>query len=104
MDTLSGEATQAGNGYIVQQNYSGVRHVSLTFYCWGIDCFNDEVYVFVGRMFGINYRIAEVNPTNYNSNYVVNVQFDADSWEIWANNGGPLEIYVAYKATVTYPR
>jgi hypothetical protein len=102
MNTLSGSGTVSDTtGYIVQRTYTGVRHVSLTVCCLGIET-GDDVDVAVS-MFGANHVITSLDSTTYTWGWVINVQFDAESWAIFATDApGGTNVQVEYKATVTH--
>ena len=110
MKTLSGNAVIDGEAgvTILDETYSGVRHVSLTVFIWGLDSGSPDpdwvkptTYIpSVGYDLIIESRqtVTEIQ-TLYNNIY----EFDTDNWKLQASDysGLPLEVY--YQATITYP-
>jgi hypothetical protein len=110
MKTLSGTAVIDGEAgvTILDETYSGVRHVSLTVFIWGLnsgspapDWVKPTTYIpSVGYDLIIESRqtVTEIQ-TLYNNIY----EFDTDNWKLQASDysGLPLEVY--YQATITYP-
>jgi hypothetical protein len=99
MKTVSGNLTikVLASGSI-EENYPGVRHVSLTVLALGLDHFEDRVYLQVA--FTDNFA---PNLDIFSQNGFRTYEFDTDRWEISATNWGGADMDIWYNATITYP-
>jgi hypothetical protein len=99
MKTLSGNLTVLSEGGRIEENYSGVRHVSLTLFILGIDHINDYggLQVYFGDSFGPDLD-------GYSNEVVYRTyEFDAERWAIYVYNEGGDPVDIRYHATITYP-
>jgi len=99
MKTLSDNITLSFDGVIIEENYSGVRHVSLTLYIGGVDASEDWGYLQV--YFPDDFA---PNLDTFGGQAVIRTyEFDAKRWKIDAKDTGNEPIKIKYHATITYP-
>jgi hypothetical protein len=99
MKTLSDNITLSFDGVTIEENYSGVRHVSLTLYVEGVDGSEDwgGLQVYFADDFAPNLD-------TFGGQAVIRTyEFDAKRWKIDANDTGNEPIKIKYHATITYP-
>jgi hypothetical protein len=98
MKTLSGNVTIEQENGGIRENYSGVRHVSLTLYIAGLD--NNDIgslQVYFGDHFAPDLD-------SYSNEVVYRTyEFDAERWMIQVQDVGGDPIEIMYHATITYP-
>ena len=98
MNTLSGTEVLSNLPFtvILDESYSGVRHVSLTIAASGFES-NDFVRIDLETGSGpvIIGRIDDTGLYTY--------EFDTDNWKLGADDEGGFPLYVRYWATITYP-
>ena len=104
--TLSGTAEIDGESNVVllDETYSGVRHVSLTVFNWGSDngtppFFIDGVKISTNIPITGGSAVMESHQTDFYKTF----EFNADNWKLIADDYGGTPLYVYYWATVTYP-
>jgi hypothetical protein len=105
MKTLSGTAVLDGElgVTILDETYSGVRHVSLSVFSRGSDTgippLVDGVVVttYIPILPG-DYALEPTQTNGYKT-----YEFDADNWKLQASDHGGATFYVYYWATITYP-
>ena len=100
MKTLSGTAEIVDTSKaILDETYSGVRHVSLSLFSWGLD--NPAEAVLVGTY------VPELGALTWVGSMVTDgfaaYEFDTDRWELQAWDSGNNTLNVHYWATITYP-
>jgi hypothetical protein len=98
MKTLSGDVTISSGTGGIEENYPGVRHVSLTLSVVGIDT-QEEVAVLEVFFDDTTLPLASFTNNNNGGTY----EFDAERWWISAYNVGGNPIEIRYHATITYP-
>jgi hypothetical protein len=99
MKTLSDNITLLGDAVRIEENYSGVRHVSLTLYVEGVDGGEDwgglQVYFADDYAPNLDSFKGKVGLFTY--------EFDAKRWSIDAGDTANEPIKIKYYATITYP-
>jgi opacity protein-like surface antigen len=82
---------------ILDESYSGVRHVSLTLSAHGLDFLNDYI--------GINLETGNGPDIigHITADGVYTYEFDTDNWKLEAGDFGAFPLDVSYWATITYP-
>jgi hypothetical protein len=100
MKTLSGSVMASGSETLVEETYSGVRHVSLTIAVGPIDDPDDEVYISTDTP---GWTYIPLGGEKGNTG-VFTYEFDVDNWRLEAwNTPTTIELEVHYWATITYP-
>jgi len=99
MKTLSGTDEISGQSSvrILDESYSGVRHVSLTLSAQGLSS-NDKILISI--------EIDLVGPVligHITANGLYTYEFDTDNWWLEAGDYDELPLSVHYWATITYP-
>jgi hypothetical protein len=99
MKTLSGSVMASGSETLVEETYSGVRHVSLTIIVGTLDDPSDKVHISTDVP-GWPYAPLAL----MNQHGVYTYEFDVDNWRLEALNiPTTIEIDVYWWATITYP-
>jgi len=103
METLSGNVTLEQEIGGINENYPGVRHVSLTLHIAGLDDASDiaTLQVYFGDTFAPD--LADLADLDNDSNKVQTYEFDAERWTIQAQDDDGDPIVIRYHATITYP-
>ena len=83
---------------LVEETYSGVRHVSLTIAIGVIDDPSDEVLISTDTPTWNYIPLASIYQTGVHT-----YEFDVDNWRLDARNFGSIELEVYWWATITYP-
>jgi hypothetical protein len=98
--TLSGSVMVSGFETLVEETYSGVRHVSLMIIIGTIDDPDDEVYISTDVP---GWPYVPLGGEKGNTG-VYTYEFDVDNWRLEAwNTPTTIELEVHYRATITYP-
>ncbi len=98
MKTLSGDAliTDEIKAVILDETYSGVRHVSLTLSANGLES-SDYIEIYLEVGFGPD-SIGHITDNGFYT-----YEFDTDNWKLELNDYGAFPLIVYYWATITYP-
>jgi hypothetical protein len=106
MDTIYGyDHPNYGYTLIAQQDYPGIRHVSLTLALENLNDVNDYCLVTAAAGNGVVFSQDWQTPCGPMCSQYVNVQFDADYWTIAASDNpvSAIPFTITYAATATYP-
>jgi len=99
--TLSGTATIIDEieAVILEETYSGARHVSISLYVSGLDDLGDELMVapYVS-IIGAQVPVIWTTTDGYEQ-----YDFNADEWRLTITDNGNNPVRVQYWVTITYP-